>query len=295
MKHLLNNLSEEEKNSIREQHKGGINIVNERFYEMVNKKLGETELYLNEQKMSSPMSGKTDSIRRGKTDSKKQVLPVLKQNNSICDVICGKVQANTNASGKVVELLQDALITCGYELPKFGADGKYGSETRNAVIKFQKDNGLTVDGGISSQTACKLIELGCLENFDCPCDCKEINKSKGQGNREDNTTITGEPIQGGTLTTPCKDVQKCVAQFMSDYKVDSCLDDDLVRNFVMCLGLGDCYRKPEQIFKNKVGNPNNMDCNQCPKWVNQQPGPGQKPLTKSQQWCVDNCDTQIAY
>lgn len=49
MKHLLNNLSDEEKNTIREQHTGGINISNEKFTNMVNKKLGDVPTYLNEQ------------------------------------------------------------------------------------------------------------------------------------------------------------------------------------------------------------------------------------------------------
>ena len=44
MKHLLNNLSEEEKNSIREQHKGGMKVMNENFHKMVSKKLGHVEL-----------------------------------------------------------------------------------------------------------------------------------------------------------------------------------------------------------------------------------------------------------
>lgn len=45
MKHLLNNISEEEKNSILEQHKGGMKIFNENFNKMVNKKLGHVELF----------------------------------------------------------------------------------------------------------------------------------------------------------------------------------------------------------------------------------------------------------
>lgn len=44
MKHLLNNLTEEEKNSIREQHVGGMKVMNENFHKMVNKKLGHVEL-----------------------------------------------------------------------------------------------------------------------------------------------------------------------------------------------------------------------------------------------------------
>lgn len=45
MKHLLNNISEEEKQSILEQHKGGMKIFNENFNKMVNKKLGHVDLY----------------------------------------------------------------------------------------------------------------------------------------------------------------------------------------------------------------------------------------------------------
>ena len=45
MKHLLNNISEEEKNSIREQHSGGMKLMNEKFQQMVDKRLGHVNLY----------------------------------------------------------------------------------------------------------------------------------------------------------------------------------------------------------------------------------------------------------
>jgi hypothetical protein len=52
MKHLLNNISEEEKNSILEQHKGGMEVLNENFNKMVNKKLGHVELFEQQSNMS---------------------------------------------------------------------------------------------------------------------------------------------------------------------------------------------------------------------------------------------------
>ena len=61
MKHLLNNLSEEEKNSIREQHTGGMKVVNERFNEMVNKVLGDAKPYLSERQDMVP-GEKTSSL-----------------------------------------------------------------------------------------------------------------------------------------------------------------------------------------------------------------------------------------
>lgn len=43
MKHILNNLTEEEKNAIREQHTGGMKVMNENFSKLVNTKLGEVK------------------------------------------------------------------------------------------------------------------------------------------------------------------------------------------------------------------------------------------------------------
>lgn len=49
MKHLLNNLSEEEKNNIREQHEGGMNLAIDNFKKLVETKLGDAKPYLNEE------------------------------------------------------------------------------------------------------------------------------------------------------------------------------------------------------------------------------------------------------
>jgi hypothetical protein len=43
MKHLLNDLSEEEKNSIREQHNGGKKIVIENFNKLIETKSGDVK------------------------------------------------------------------------------------------------------------------------------------------------------------------------------------------------------------------------------------------------------------
>ena len=49
MKHLLNNISEEEKNRIREQHEGGMNLSIDNFKTLVETKLGDAKPYLSEQ------------------------------------------------------------------------------------------------------------------------------------------------------------------------------------------------------------------------------------------------------
>ena len=57
MKHLLNDLSEQEKNSIREQHTGGMKVMTESFSKLLNSKLGDVKPIVNEQ--STPTSLKT--------------------------------------------------------------------------------------------------------------------------------------------------------------------------------------------------------------------------------------------
>jgi len=49
MKHILNNLSDEEKNSILEQHKGGMKVMTENFSKLLNSKLGDAKPLVNEQ------------------------------------------------------------------------------------------------------------------------------------------------------------------------------------------------------------------------------------------------------
>jgi hypothetical protein len=43
VKHLLNNLTEQEKNSIREQHTGGMKVVTENFSNLINIKSGNVK------------------------------------------------------------------------------------------------------------------------------------------------------------------------------------------------------------------------------------------------------------
>jgi len=53
MKHILNNLSEQEKNAIREQHTGGMNVMTENFSRLLNSKLGDSKPLVSEQNYNS--------------------------------------------------------------------------------------------------------------------------------------------------------------------------------------------------------------------------------------------------
>ena len=57
MKHILNDLTEQEKNSIREQHTGGMKVMTESFSKLINSKLGDVKPLVSEQTL--PSSGTT--------------------------------------------------------------------------------------------------------------------------------------------------------------------------------------------------------------------------------------------
>lgn len=58
------------------------------------------------------------------------------------------------SQGQSVKTLQQLLTAVGYPL---AADGIFGDRTEAAVKKFQKDNGLTVDGIVGPKTWSTLI------------------------------------------------------------------------------------------------------------------------------------------
>ena len=54
--------------------------------------------------------------------------------------------------GPEVEQLQKNLIKLGYSCGSWGADGDFGNDTKKAVIKFQKEHGLSADGLVGPLT-----------------------------------------------------------------------------------------------------------------------------------------------
>ena len=55
MKHLLNSLTENEKNSIREQHTGGMKVMTENFSKLVNTKSGDVRTLVEQPVEEPPM------------------------------------------------------------------------------------------------------------------------------------------------------------------------------------------------------------------------------------------------
>lgn len=62
--------------------------------------------------------------------------------------------------GEDVEKLQKDLQSLGYDIGLWGTDGDFGSDTKNAVMQFQKDHGLVpVDGEVGDDTRKALKEV----------------------------------------------------------------------------------------------------------------------------------------
>jgi len=56
------------------------------------------------------------------------------------------------AAGEAVRRLQALLMLHGYALPRYGADGDFGTETEAAVRKYQTDHGIPVNGIVDEAT-----------------------------------------------------------------------------------------------------------------------------------------------
>jgi hypothetical protein len=61
--------------------------------------------------------------------------------------------------GEAVGRVQEALLDLDFELPKFGVDCEFGSETQRAVRAFQIKNGALADGAVGPETMTLLDEL----------------------------------------------------------------------------------------------------------------------------------------
>ncbi len=60
--------------------------------------------------------------------------------------------------GEDVRVMQQALLAQGFTLPRYGADGDYGDETRSAVAAFQAASGLSATGTADADTLQRILD-----------------------------------------------------------------------------------------------------------------------------------------
>ena len=96
MKHILNNLTEQEKNAIREQHTGGMKVMTENFSKLVSSKLGDSKPLVKEEL-------EMDDIDDEEEEIEKEVRQSFARQHSHSDpdefTLVGKLQRNRFRQG----------------------------------------------------------------------------------------------------------------------------------------------------------------------------------------------------
>jgi hypothetical protein len=107
MKHILNNLSEEEKNAIREQHAGGMKVITENFSKLLNSKLGDVKPLVNEQTFDQlNIVGGANMIVNGAGTSDKKV-------KALCE-LCKKSKSQVTPMGnRMADAIRDSVQGLG--------------------------------------------------------------------------------------------------------------------------------------------------------------------------------------
>jgi hypothetical protein len=91
MKHLLNNMSSEEKNNIREQHTGGIKIGTSRFKSLLESTLGDAKPLVNENDLGLPHPNKTVYKKLFNSKLSEAISEVGTDSEAIYDSLCLKL------------------------------------------------------------------------------------------------------------------------------------------------------------------------------------------------------------
>ena len=130
---------------------GNKNAISENFLDDLLKKVGLKGDEKNTKKVDDPK--KADLV----SDDVKQFFSTLE---NVKDNLNQQTAGNYEFQ-KEVESVQIALVLLGYELPKYGVDGKYGPETANAISQFKKDNKLDK----KSEPITESILVSILEDF----------------------------------------------------------------------------------------------------------------------------------
>lgn len=103
----------------------------------------------------------------------------------------GSILIKYGAKGEQVKTVQSKLKKWGYYTGS--VDGIYGWNTRTAVIKFQKKNGLTADGIVGDQTA-KALGM--------PASTAKTTASRGAVSRNNDVYLLAQAVHGEARGEP---------------------------------------------------------------------------------------------
>jgi hypothetical protein len=134
MKHILNDLTEQEKNSIREQHTGGMKVMTESFSKLVNSKLGDVKPMVNEQLNILPAANKLapqlqaadlsciDASLFSQTTSDGKKYYVIDKPSSIPGGVRERIVLYNNGTGSITQTGDAGKWKCGTNGVEFRID-----------------------------------------------------------------------------------------------------------------------------------------------------------------------------
>ena len=83
--------------------------------------------------------------------------PVHTPDSPSTEYTLGSRSLEKGANGTDVKTLQELLLQLGFSLPKYGADGSFGTETLSALKAFQSRAGIKADGIYGTETHAALM------------------------------------------------------------------------------------------------------------------------------------------
>ena len=122
MKHILNDLSEQEKNAIREQHTGGMKVMTENFNKLLNSKLGDAKPLVSEQEQTYTSTGTNTAGQQYEIKSPFKVGQTIKGKRSI--------------DGQIYTI-KVAQVGQGYIAGKIIGPGKYNNEPLDGKVSWE--------------------------------------------------------------------------------------------------------------------------------------------------------------
>ena len=205
---------------------------------------------------------------------------LIMEGDDLCEIECERKIAAYGSNGDAVKEIQHALSKCGYNTKyegggmnagcakdKKNCDGKFKEHTRDSVKEFQRENGLTVDGKVGSDTLKKLVSEGCLDDPECDCEEQDIDQEfKQDDTKEDyvkqfDCEEVKHCMQKYLFASPVPDYSGFMECILNNARKDS--DNTNYPDFVKDGHIIQCYWYVDGIKKSE-----------CPQYINCMPMTG---------------------
>ena len=142
---------------------------------------------------------------------------IIQIGDDLCEIECERKIAAYGSNGDAVKEIQHALSKCGFNAKYEGGgmnegcgenrkncDGKFREHTRDSVKEFQRENGLTVDGKVGSDTLKKLVSEGCLDDPECDCEEQDFDQEFEQDDTKEDYVKQFD----------CEEVKHCMQKYL---------------------------------------------------------------------------------